>query len=106
MGWEELLGKKQREMPDTLRRERWEKWKQVATEQGEEDTVEYWTSPEACENCIHRDDDWCQLMELPITVNPILTMDHGMIGMACMGAGKELPGQKEIEFEEETQLPF
>ena len=51
--------------------------------------AEYWQDAEACDGCIHISGDWCRLQELPCTVNPILTMRHGMIGMACMGAGKK-----------------
>jgi hypothetical protein len=80
----DLLGKRRSDMPDEVRRDRWEQWKALA---GEAD--EYW-SAEGCEGCIHLDGDWCKLQELPAAVNPILSLRHGIPGMACMGMGKEL----------------
>lgn len=71
--WHEILGKKREAMSDGKRRERWEEWKQLAIEDGGHDSVDYWTDTEACENCKHIDKDWCKLMELPCTTNPILT---------------------------------
>lgn len=85
--WPDLF---QKEMSPEIRRERWEKWKEVAgnhDEQGRE-MVAYWSnSDETCTGCVHRDGDWCKHSDLPCNVNPILTIRHGQIGMACMGLG-------------------
>ena len=88
--WYEILGNKREKMPDKLRRERWEQWKQLAIEDGGQDSVDYWMDTTACENCKHIDKDWCKLMELPCTTNPLLTFSQGMIGVACGGAGKDV----------------
>lgn len=95
--WPDLF---QKEMSPKTRRERWEKWKEVARntdEQGRE-MADYWSnSEETCTGCIHRDNDWCKYNELPCNVNPILTLQHGQIGMACMGLGYQAkPIQQEL----------
>jgi hypothetical protein len=48
----------------------------------------WWLSHE-CHGCKHRNGAWCGIRGLPCTVNPILTFRHGLIGMACMGAGRD-----------------
>jgi hypothetical protein len=84
----EILGKKRNEMPDLIRRKRWEKWKEIVRQhKGNEGTLEFWANTHACEGCNHIDEDWCMLTQLPCTVNPIVTFQHGMIGMACQGVG-------------------
>lgn len=92
--WYELIGTDSKEFSDQERRQRWEWWKRLAIEAGETDLVDYWSDHGECRDCIHKDGDWCKLMELPVTINPYLTMKHGIIGFACMGAGYEAPGQK------------
>lgn len=87
--WLEILGNNRSEMPDETRRQRWEEWKALClkAEDGEA-VVKTWTDcSETCTGCMHKDKDWCRLQQLPCTVNPILTFDSNMIGMACMGAG-------------------
>jgi hypothetical protein len=44
------------------------------------------------------DKDWCLRAELPCTVNPLLTVKHGMMGMACMGMGYD-DGINQMEFD-------
>lgn len=89
--WVELFGNKGDATPDE-RRKRWETWKKLAAKNSE--MVEFWSSTEGCHDergtCKHLDCEWCTLAGLPASINPILTMKHGMIGMACMGAGFEL----------------
>lgn len=85
ISWTDLLGTKATDMPDALRRQRWEQWLALSSDYGRE----YWTDTEGCEGCKHLDGNWCKLQELPATVNPLLTIHGGMIGMACMGAGYE-----------------
>jgi hypothetical protein len=95
--WYELLGTKQNDMPDKLRRERREEWKNLAITNGDIDIVEIWTDISGCINCTNRDNDWCKYAQLPCTINPILTMKYGMIGMACCGVGHEdIYVQKEL----------
>ena len=93
--WFQILGNKRNEIPENIRRDRWEQWKILAHNDGRADSfgkemVEYWTDTSECHDCKHRDIDWCQLQGLPCTVNPILTFNEGIIGMACMGLGKEI----------------
>lgn len=105
--WYDLFGVNRSAMTDKHRRTRWEKWKRIARVEGNEDVVDRWSDHGECGDCIHKDGDWCVLSGLPVTINPILTMDHGMIGMACMGAGYTPKGQQEMEFQEEgEELPF
>lgn len=105
ISWFDLLGKNKNDMPDNIRRERWDIWKEKVLMNGDFDILEYWTNNEPCGHCRHLSGDWCTLMEIPVTVNPILTMREGIIGMACMGTYKEEPGQRELEFEN-NELPF
>ena len=89
--WHQLFEQK---MPPALRRERWAEWKEAALAEGEEgsEMVDYWVKDyveETCCGCLHRDNDWCKYGELPCSVNPILTIQQGIIGMACCGAGYE-----------------
>jgi hypothetical protein len=92
--WHELFGETKADMPDAIRRERWEQWKVLCAKEPE--IIEQWTNPEeACLGCKHREGDWCAKQSLPCTVNPILTYGMNMSGMACMGAGYE-PGQMKM----------
>lgn len=85
----EILGEHRGQMPDEVRRDRWEKWKELCRQSDAPELVRYWTDTEGCEGCRHLDGDWCQLQQLPCSVNPILTFRSGLIGMACMGLGYE-----------------
>lgn len=93
----DLFGTKAQDLDEAIRRERWERWKEIAAKSGKRGSglVEVWTDTEGCHgpefdhDCAHLDGDWCRLMGLPASVNPILSMRHGMPGMACMGAGYE-----------------
>lgn len=95
MTWWELFGEKQVDMPDGQRRKRWERWKELAEQQGGKGPrlVEIWTDTSSCHQdggpCKHLCGDWCRYSDLPVTVNPVLTMRHNTIGMACMGIGYE-----------------
>lgn len=106
--FEQLLGKDSNQYTEQVRKDRWNKWKELAIKNGDKELVEAWSSLEACDDCIHinKEEAWCNLQGLPCTVNPILSFRMGMVGMACMGAGKEKAGQQELEFKEETDLPF
>lgn len=99
--WFEILGNKQDDMPDDIRRERWEQWKSLAIKKGgsSKEMAEYWTDTSACHGCIHKEGDWCRLQQLPCTVNSVLTFKENIIGMACMGDGYETEGQKQLDFE-------
>lgn len=87
--WYDLLGTDCHTYAPAERRARWEKWKKMAHDAGDSEMVEYWSDADGCQGCIHADGDWCSAMELPCSINPLLTMKHGMIGMACGGAGHE-----------------
>jgi hypothetical protein len=92
--WHQLFGDKQSEMPDTVRRERWEEWKALCAKQKDgKEFIDHWTDcDEACLGCVHRQGDWCSHQQLPCTVNPVLIFDYNMKGMACMGTAFQ-PGQ-------------
>lgn len=53
---------------------------------------EVWSDLEVCFNCKHLNKKhvWCKLQNIPATINPILTLRCGMVGMACMGGGREV----------------
>lgn len=57
--WFQLLGETQSEMPDTVRRERWEQWKALCAQQpdGEEKMAPWINCDEACLGCVHREGD-------------------------------------------------
>lgn len=88
--WPDLLGETKADMPDNIRRYRWEQWKALcAKEPDGKEIIEQWTTAERCAGCIHKDNDWCKLQQLPCTVNPVLTYQYNMKGLACMGIGYE-----------------
>lgn len=95
--WPELFGEQQADMPDELRRQRWEEWKNLCAQQPDgKEVLQRWTdADEACLGCKHREGDWCGYQQLPCTVNPILTFSMNMKGMACMGLNYE-PGQMKM----------
>ncbi|WP_157190004.1 hypothetical protein [Leptospira kirschneri] len=72
--------------------------------------LEVWSNAEGCEGCVHLDlaEAWCNLQGLPCAVNPILSFQHAIPGMACMGAGYDnglLPGIDPIEEIDEGKTP-
>jgi hypothetical protein len=94
--FKEILGENSETFTEDQRKSRWEQWKNIAIAEGGKELVEAWTNSEACEGCIHLKDKWCESQGLPCTVNPILSFNDGVIGMACMGSGKEENNQLEI----------
>ena len=82
LAWKDLFRK---DMSPETRRKRWEDWKEATIKSGRPENVEYWQMHH-CEDCDQRDGDWCELQGLPCTVNPILTFQYNMLGMACYGA--------------------
>ncbi len=100
--WDELF---QKEMSEEQRKSNWDAWKKSALKNGKSDMVKYWCNNNIeCEGCKYRNKDWCELQGLPCSVNPILTIQHGMLGMACMGCGYDDGNpQKEFDF---SNLPF
>lgn len=86
--WHELFVTVDDHMTETTRRARWDAWLNLTNGAN----AEYWTDTSGCEGCIHLAGYWCTLVGLPCTVNPVLTFRHGMIGMACCGASKEIIG--------------
>jgi len=92
--WRELFGNTIHETSKEIRRARWDEWKSIGNKSGgrARQMVNYWSRDnveETCSGCKHRDGDWCKLQGLPCNVNPILTFDNNLIGMACMGVGYE-----------------
>lgn len=106
--WWEILGNNPNDFTTEERRERWERWKQLAADdEAGRAMVDYWAKDnvdEACAGCKHRDKDWCNLQGLPCNVNPVLTIKDGIIGMACMGAGYE-SDQPAVETLQEQEQP-
>lgn len=90
--FEFILGKTEGDYSDAERRARWKAWQSVA----DAEVVEWWNTCEGCEGCRHLDKQalWCKLAGLPCSVNPVLSFRHGLIGMACMGAGYEQEPQQ------------
>lgn len=85
ISFEDLLGRNCHAMPEATRRERWEAWKTL-----DADAASWWAASE-CAGCKHILGDWCDLVGLPASVSPVLSFRHGMVGMACMGMGRENP---------------
>jgi hypothetical protein len=83
--FDEILGRSAKELSEPSRRARWQQWLDLASAEA----VEWWTDSTGCEGCTFLDGNWCKLMGLPCTVNPLLSFRHGMAGMACAGAGYE-----------------
>jgi hypothetical protein len=97
--FEEILGKTAEEYPEEVRKQRWEEWKACARKKKDgQDTIDSWSDQTACVGCIHlnKEQSWCNAMGLPCTVNPILSFQMGMVGMACMGTGYEAQTQLEL----------
>lgn len=107
--FEEILGKNADFYSEDVRKDRWGKWKALALKKGDKELVEVWTNIEACHDCYHINEKeaWCNLQGLPCTVNPILSFQMGIVGMACMGAAHTKKGQQELQFENDNNdLPF
>ena len=107
MSFTDLLGHP-KWMTERERRARWARWLRLARAKPKSrDAASYWQDKSACLDCRHRRGAaWCSSMELPCTVNPYLTMKHGMIGMACAGAGYERKPGLPPEPEDESRIPF
>lgn len=69
----------------------WLNWLGIAREK---DSLIYeaWSDLSCCFGCKHLNEKniWCKLQNIPATINPILTLRTGMVGMACMGMGREV----------------
>jgi hypothetical protein len=89
--FEEILGVDNTQFTEEQRRQRWNEWKALAVQKGNKDLVESWSETEACQGCIHlnENESWCESMGLPCTVNPVLSFRMAMPGMACAGANKQ-----------------
>jgi hypothetical protein len=92
--FEQVLGKKPEDYTEDERKRRWNKQMSFS-----KSVRELWSDTTECNGCIHLDKkgSWCNLQGLPCCVNPILTFRQGMIGMACMGTGKEEIKQLTLE---------
>lgn len=68
----------------------WLNWLNI-TKKKDRLMYEVWSDLEGCFGCKHlnKKNIWCKLQNIPATINPILTLRLGIVGMACMGAGKE-----------------
>lgn len=91
----ELFGSNPKEVPYEQRRKNWEEWKRIAKEQNSIEALNWWTKDnlDVCGACIYKSGDWCKWAELPCNYNPVTQI----IGMACMGIGKEENSQLEMD---------
>lgn len=91
--FEQVLGRKPEDFTENERKRRWNKQMSFS-----KSVREYWSDTTECIGCIHLNEKeaWCKLQGLPCCVNPILTFRQGMIGMACMGTGREEHKQLEL----------
>jgi hypothetical protein len=109
--FEELFGHNSTEKTEEERKANWAEWKRIAIAHGDKDQVDGWSDISGCyhddRKCIHLSHDgWCDLAGLPCTVNPYLSFNYGMVGMACIGCGfDDGINQQELNFEE-VELPF
>lgn len=91
--WHELFGEKPVDITPEHRRKRWEEWKALGMKADAQvrRMVRVWSKErdETCKGCAHRSKDWCLSFGLPCTVNPHLTFNDNIMGMACGGAGYE-----------------
>jgi hypothetical protein len=88
--FETILGCGSVEFDEALRRQRWARWLRLAwNRKRSRDAARYWRDASACIGCRHLRGSWCGLMGLPCTVNPYVSFRAGVIGMACMGTGKD-----------------
>ncbi len=89
ISFEDLLGINCREITGKDRRGRWAAWL-ILARKDKQGGARYWCDKSECIGCKSLRGSWCKLQELTCTVNPILTFKSGMIGMACMGAGRNV----------------
>jgi len=90
--FKDILGYAEHAMTVEERRARWAQWLRIARKhERSRHAAVHWTSAcEDCRGCRHlQGRAWCRWMELPATVNPVLSFRAGMVGMACMGLGRE-----------------
>ncbi|HBL74279.1 MAG: hypothetical protein A2W90_18165 [Bacteroidetes bacterium GWF2_42_66] len=90
--FEQVLGKTSEEYSEQERKLRWQKVLSFDRE-----VKRIWSDTSECIGCVHLSGSWCNMQGLPCCVNPILSFNHGMIGMACMGLGyEEMPKQLQL----------
>lgn len=81
--FEQILGRNESDYTHNEKQERWNKVMSLSHKSVKAD----WLNTETCYNCSHLNGSWCKLVDLPCTVNPILSFQFGIPGMACRGAG-------------------
>jgi hypothetical protein len=81
--FEQILGRNKDDYTHDERKRRWNKVMSTSKKMARR-----WSDTTACNGCIHLKDAWCDLQDLPCTVNSVLSFRCGIIGMACFGAGK------------------
>lgn len=102
--FEQILGRKISDYTEDERKARWEK---AMSFPGGKKAKDYYSNLCECVDCRHFQNGWCAYASLPCGVNPVLTFQHGMVGMACQGLGHELIDGTQIEMEfEQWDLPF
>jgi hypothetical protein len=90
----QILGKKPEDYTEEERKVRWNKIMSLNNSMRKR-----WSETYVCTGCIHLNEkeSWCNSQGLPCTYNPILTPSTGMIGMACMGIGREEHQQLKLD---------
>lgn len=90
----QILGKKPEDYSEEERKQRWSKIMSLNS-----NMKRHWSNTSGCHGCIYLNSKqaWCNLQGLPSNVNPVLTYNSGMIGLACFGAGRVENKQLELE---------
>lgn len=84
--FEQIFGRTIAEYTEDERTARWEK---IASFPGGKEVKEYFSNSIECSDCRHFQNGWCAYASLPCGVNPVLTFQRGIVGMACRGVGRE-----------------
>jgi hypothetical protein len=102
--FEQILGQK---ISDYTEEERKARWENAMSFPGGKKAKDYYSNLFECVDCKHFQNGWCGYASLPCGVNPVLTFQQGIVGMACLGVGHELIDGTQLEMEFETSaLPF
>lgn len=85
--FDQVLGRTKDAYTTEQRKKRWEKLLSFSKA-----NRQYWLDASKCTGCknLNTPEAWCTLMDMPCTVNPILTYQLGTKSMACKGEGYEL----------------
>lgn len=97
IGWIELFGPQRSPPAAGERRQRWACWLRLVRKSAQPELATFWAREHECHDCLHRSGGWCQLQQLPCTVNPILTFRTDYPGLACMGLGRKRKAPEQLD---------